>query len=149
MIEKIDHKKYPTRLPVIKTYAGELHKFRETEIIDLENGLAAGKSLGGIAIELGLCERDFKSACRANIRLQDAIKRGRTRDEDEYRMNIREAAMTCANPTLAIWHGKISYGMSEKSEVNHTGGSVIVVNTGIQQAQVVDKPLDYIEHNAT
>lgn len=145
--EIIDHRKYPTRYPVVKTYSGELRKTAEEDLMDIELWISQGHSLDWCAVELGLCQRDFKAACKVNLRLQDSIQRGRSLNLDEYMVGLKAAAHEFKNSDLVKWYGKQAFKMADRQEQNITGGGVVIVNTGINTGIPASKPSNVIEHD--
>lgn len=142
-----EHLKFADRFAVVNCFAGQPVLLCEVDMITCEDFVADGYDLGMVAIELGLCEGDFKQACKVNNRLKAAIKRGRSRAKHEYMQALKASALTGKAPVLTIWYGKQAFNMQDKQAVSHHGGGVIVVNTGVPSS---DKPISggqVIEHD--
>ena len=97
----------------------------------IEDLAAIGGKVDLIAVELGVTASSFKAVSKDNTHIQEAIKRGRARDEYEYRLALREVAITMKSASLTIWHGKQAYGMSEKVHSTGETAPVIMINTGV------------------
>ncbi|MCK5881545.1 MAG: hypothetical protein KAG18_06680 [Sinobacterium sp.] len=121
----------PRGYPCCTSYLGGVIKLSADDIQAIEDLAAIGGKVDMIAVELGVTASSFKAAAKDNSRIQEAIKRGRARDEYEYRQALREAALTMASPSLTIWHGKQAYGMSEKIHSTSDINPVIMINTGV------------------
>ena len=143
----IQHDKYPDRLPVISGYAGGEVKLFEADLLEIENLLADGKTLGYAAVVLGVSERCFKSACKVNTRLQETLKRGRARHKQDYLDDLRNFHKSGKSPIYTVWYGKQALGMTDKSETKVQGGGVVVVNTGIPQPVLPSDDSNVIEHD--
>ncbi len=148
MSELIDHKKYADQLPCVKAFAdGVPVTLSQNDINKVSDWVAAGVSLDCCAIELDLCERDFKRVCKVNLRLQAAIRRGRSLNRNEYMVTVREAALTCKNSDLTKWYGKQAFGMADKVDQNvKNSGNVVLVNTGVPASLPADQG-NIIEHD--
>jgi len=144
MSEVIDHKKYADQLPCVRAFAvHDLVLLSQHDVNNVSVWVASVHSLDVCAIELDLCERDFKRVCKVNARLQTAIRRGRALNKNEYMTTVREAALTCKNSDLTKWYGKQAFAMADKIDQNvKNSGNVVLVNTGVPAA----KP-DFIEHS--
>ncbi len=143
------HDKYPDRLPVITGYAGGDVKLFEADLLDIENLLADGKTLGYAAVVLGVSERCFKSACKVNTRLQETIKRGRARHKQDYLDDLKAFHKAGKSPIYSVWYGKQALGMHDKSTTEVKGGGVVVVNTGIPSPLPAPDSSAIIEHDDT
>jgi hypothetical protein len=143
------HDKYPDRLPVITGYAGGDVKLFEADLLEIENLLADGKTLGYAAVVLGVSERCFKSACKVNTRLQETLKRGRARHKQDYLDDLRSFHKAGKSPIYTVWYGKQALGMTDKTETKHQGGGVVVVNTGIPSPLPATDSRTIIEHDDT
>lgn len=142
-----EHLKFADRFPVVNCFAGQPVLLAEADMVTTEDFIADGYDLGMVAIELGLCELDFKQSCKVNLRLQAAIKRGRSRAKHEYMQALKSSALTGKAPALTIWYGKQAFNMQDKQAVSHSGGGVIVVNTGIPAPEITSNSPNVIEHN--
>lgn len=97
----------------------------------IEDMTSCGCKVEMIATHLGLAIPAFKRMCKDSSHVEQRIKRGRAKDEWEYRAALREAALTMKQPIITIWAGKQLYGMSDKVTTEHRGESIIMVDTGI------------------
>ncbi len=143
------HEKFPDRLPVITGYAGGDVKLFEADLLEVENLLADGKTLGYAAVVLGVSERCFKQCCKVNTRLQETIKRGRARHKQDYLDDLKAFHKAGKSPIYSVWYGKQALGMTDKSETKVQGGGVVVVNTGIPSPLPPADASTIIEHDDT
>jgi hypothetical protein len=143
------HEKYPDRLPVISGYAGGDVKIFEADLLEIENLLADGKTLGYAAVVLGVSERCFKQCCNVNVRMQETIKRGRARHKQDYLDDLRSFHKAGKSPIYTVWYGKQALSMTDKIETKHQGGGVVVVNTGIPSPLPAATDATIIEHDDT
>ena len=143
------HSEHAHLWPIVRTYGGDDVRVTEGELDQIEQLISQGRSLEVVAIALGLCERDFKQACKVNERLLQSIKRGRALDRQEYMDDLRAIHKSGKSPIISVWYGKQHFGMHDKSTVSHQGGNVVVVNTGVPRVSQPQSSANVIEHDDT